>query len=242
MAPPSPAASPVLRRGRRALWAAVLALGAGGCVKIYQPLGGLNAPRVVQPDAPHLAGLRVDVFCVPGPALTALEAQVLCRRVGPVLEVQGATVRVEARARRAALPVAEAPAGPPADLVLELRGRVNARKRYPLSWAAFALTFSLAPGVEEQRIGHEVEVRDGRGHLLAIERFDARFVEQTGVGVWAGHRLMDWLVRPPEDRLSKDAYKRHFSDDYYGAISQILVNAQLRATALAPRPLPGVGP
>lgn len=242
MVRPASPVCPPRRWPLRALAVLALACGLAGCVKIYQPLGGLNAPRVVQPDAPHFAWLRIDVFCVPGPALTAIEAQVLCRRVGAALEAQGATVRTEARARRVALPTADSPAGPPADLVLELRGRVNERKRYPLSWTAFALTFTLAPGVDEQRIGHEVEVRDGRGHLLAVERFDARFVEQTGVGVWVGHRVMDALVRAPADRLGRDAYKRHFSDDYYGALSQILVNAQLRATALAPRPLPGLGP
>ncbi len=200
----------------------------------YQPLSGLHDPLIVDVTAANLSGLRVDVFCVPGSYVGGLESRGLCRRLRVLFENQGAVVETYAEPRRSldlgggggAVGQDGAPVGP-ADLVVEVRSRLTNRSSHPLSWGLFSLTFGVLPGVTEQSFAQDVTVRDDAGYLLVQRSLEGRIVRYVGFGSWAGNKVLDWLVRPPEEELTGDRANRDLSADLYGQLSQSVFDAKL---------------
>ncbi len=217
----------------------------GGCVHTYQPLAGLHDPVVVDPAQPNLPGLRVDAWCLPGEGLPAPQAELLCDRVAALLEAQGATVRAMAadpRAQGALDGFGADETGPPA-LVIELHPGPTTAQEHPLSWVLFASTFTLVPAVRASTFSQELIVRDGDGFLLGRRTLRGRLVHSYGAGVWAGNKLLDWTLRPPEEELTGDAAARDLSADLYGQLSQLVFDAtQRRALGGIGTPPPPVAP
>lgn len=214
---------------------------AGGCVHSYQPLSGLHDPRVVDPSLPNFRDAAVSVHCVPTPYLGRIESTKLCRRVGTLFENQGAVVRTYTHARGAGVAEDDALAQPldagvpledRTELVLELRARQVHRSGHPLSWALFSMSFSLLPGVVEETFAQDIEIRDATGFLLARDTLEGRLVRSYGAGTWAGNKILDWTVRPAEERMTGDAVERDLSADLYGQLSQLLFNAKIQRQVL----------
>ena len=220
---------------------ALLLVGLAGCVRSYQPLSGLHDPRVIDPIVPNFRDVTLDVHCVPTRYLGRLESAKLCRRVGTLFENQGAVVRTYTHARGAGAALDDALAQPLDDgvpleertaLVLELRARQVHKARHPLSWALFSVSFSLLPGVIEETFAQVVEIRDASGFLLARDTMEGRIVQSFGAGVWAGNKILDWTIRPPEEELTGEALQRDLSGDLYGQLSQLMFNAKVQQQVL----------
>jgi hypothetical protein len=140
-----------------------VALGAPGCVYVYQPLVGLQQPVVVSPDAQNLVGVALTVRCFPGELLSVQEAGSLCSKVGALFEQQGAQVSLTLGAQAPAEPL---PADAPTQLTVELRARELSASSDPLRWTACYFSYSLIPAVTEASFAQDVD-RARRRRLLA---------------------------------------------------------------------------
>lgn len=237
------------RRTDAPLWLALLlCLAATGCVRVYQPMSGLNRPVVVDPQAANFRDVRLSVYCVPGDVVNARQAGVLCQNVGALFENQGAAVTTYTRGRLelagdddelAGTPDAEGSA--PTDLALELRSRLVHEAVDPLSWVFCLMTSTLLPAVSESTFAIDTEVRDGTGFLLARETLQGRLVERFGIGTWAVNRVADLTWRSDDEKLTQDAANHDLSDDLYRQLSQILFNARMQWEVLQAAN-PGTGP
>ena len=212
----------------------------GGCVRTYHPLSGLHDPHVVDTRLQNFPDVVVSVHCVPSQYLNRTENTKLCRRIGTLLENQGAVVQIFINPRRAKqdddalLPPDNA--GMPVEdrtrLVMELRARKVHASRHPLTWGMFWVSFGVLTGVTEETFAQDVEIRDESGFLLVRDTLEGRIVNRFGAGAWAGNKLLDWTVREPEERLTGDAINRDISADLYGQLSQMLFNAKVQQVVL----------
>lgn len=214
------------------LAAGILAAVATGCVHTYQPLSGLHDPRVVNPSDLNFPELRLDVYCVPGSNLKQAEADVLCERVGAAFESQGArvdTFAVDPRNQQGDGAFGGADTQrPQADLVLELRPGPGGKVEHPLTWGLCYVTATLVPCVREVTFSQTVTVRDATGFLLARRSFRGRMIDQYGIAVWAGNKVLDRTTRDADEALSGEAASRDLSADLYGQLSQTVFDAQMR--------------
>lgn len=225
---------PARARRFRALVPALL-FAASGCVHVYQPLSGLHDPVVVDPRAPNLTGVSLQVVCPPGEYVSPGEARVLCDRVGKLFEIQGARVTTLTD-RPLADPDLDEPAGPPqaaavattTDLVLELRAQELHTSNNALSWILCFASATLVPAYTESTWAQDVVVRDGTGFLLVKDRLEGRIVRTFGFGAWAGNKIADLLWRKKEDELSTKAVHADVSADLYGQLSQLVFDARMR--------------
>lgn len=208
-----------------------VALGAQGCVYVYQPLVGLQQPVVVNPDAQNLVGVALTVRCFPGELLSVQDAGSLCGKVGALFEQQGAQVSLTLGA--------QAPAEPPPEelptrLTVELRARELSASSDPLRWAACYASYSLIPAITEQSFAQDVVVRDADGFLLAEASLQGRIVRYVGLGAWAGNTAMNYLVREEEDRVLPETASEELSEDLYRQLSQLVYNAKVQSELLRP--------
>ena len=218
---------------------ALLAQGTG-CVRIYQPLHGLNAPVVIDTQVQNLAGVRLAVHCVPSGMLTPLTAQELCQKVGVVFENQGALVTTIATPGGVEGGVGELPesapsAMPDTDLDLEIRTRVIHQAHNPMLWVLCVLSFTIIPSSTEYTFEHDVVIRDGTGFLLAEETLQGRMVQQFGIAAWIGNALFN-LWRLPEDEISYKTMREDLSTDLYRQLSQAVFNAKMQWLVLQQTP------
>lgn len=195
----------------------------------YQPLSGLHTPAVVDPTHPNLVGVRVTLACT-SDALAAREsARRLCERVEQLFEVQGAVVDLRDLGP-APIGAAADPALPPTDVHLRVALHEDRPQRdaHPLTLAASLLTATLAPWMQEERIGQAVAVRDASGVTLQEDAFEARVVTSAGVAVWAGNVIADRFWRPEELHVTRDAAWKQLSGDLYQQLSQIVYDAAVQ--------------
>lgn len=196
---------------------AALALALTGCVTVYQPLSGLNRPIALDPGLANFADTALVLRCLPGGALTAEEAENLCRKVGRLFENQGAQVTIQSAGR---VDEPDAPAEGPARaaLAVELRAELVHRDANSLFFGPLAdwiWGYSA-----EFTVRQEVRIRGADGFLLAQETLTGRFVQRLG--------------------FFSDAEER-FSRDYYGRLSQLALDARIRQQVLAENAGPGPG-
>ena len=218
-----------------------------GCVRVYHPIHGLHEPVIVDPTLPNLEDARVSVHCVPGDLLSRSQASALCRRVQVLFENQGAEVSTVTSAYRSPDdPFTPSDGAPPADeqasepdtdaprteLTVELRARQTHLSYHPLTWAAWTLTFTLAPGVTERTFAQDIVVRDASGVRLAARTLEGRTVRRSGAGVWVGNKLADWWWRDADDDLTSANADADLSADLYGQLSQIVFDAKLKQQVL----------
>lgn len=207
-----------------------LAVFLGGCVTVYQPLVNLQRPTVIDTETDNFKGQRLLLRCIPGEALSADAAQLLCRRLRSLFANQGAEVQVQVP--QAGSAPAEEEGAPKADLVMDLRARVVNTQNSGLLWALSFLTLTLVPTVTEYSFIQTVVVRDANGFQLARDDFEGRFLRYFGAGVWAVNSVLDWLVRSEEENLSGKTVKRDFSRDFYRQLSQVALHASTRALVM----------
>ena len=219
-----------------------------GCVHVYQPMSGLHDPVVVDTSQPNFEDTLLTVRCVPGRLLNVQQSAQLCRKVALLFENQGAQVLTyvtegttseereddEEDLRQEA---AEA-GGRPREVRLELvlRSRETHRARHALTWAAFGISFGILPGVDERSFAQDLEVRDADGFLLVQGSLQGRIVRYVGASTWVGNKLLDWLVRPPEEDLTGEAASRQLSEDLYRQLAQHVFNAKMRSQVLKMEP------
>ena len=233
----SPRGAPIARTTP----AAVLLLTAHvGCVRVYQPLRGLHDPRIVDPSLPNFSDLSIDVYCVPGKNLKPPQASILCQRVGTLFENQAATVetftqdpRVSGADSGLGLESDDTAPRAPADLVVELRTETVHKDPHPLSWGLCYITATIVPAVGESTFTQEAVVRDADGYLLASATYEGRIVRSFGIGTWGGNKILDLLVRAPEDELTGDGAKADLSSDMYAQLSQVVYNAKVRTQVMS---------
>ncbi len=209
-----------------------------GCVKVYQPVSGLNRPVVIDTQVANFQDVRLAIYCPPGDLVNAEEARALCRKVGLLFENQGAQVTTFSSDRRhgddslgngledeEAEQVSE-PA--PIDLAIELRGRQVHQAVNELSWVLFIGTFTLVPGVSEFTFAQDVVIRDASGFLLVSDSLQGRVVRYSGAGMWITNKILRLGLRDKEDRRIGDKPHGELSEDFYGQLSQLLFNAKMQ--------------
>lgn len=235
--------SSVTSRVLRAVVTCVLASLGTGCITVYQPLTSLQRPVVVDSRLPNFEGAKLKVRCHAGDDLPQGDAQALCRRLGTLFRNQGAEVDTEVPLSGRA--VSQSPDEVKADLVLDVRSRLVHQDSSNLLVLLAYMTATIIPVYSEYSFEQEVTVRDATGSLLASDKYQSRFVEYVGAGVWTVNWVLDLLVRPPEEEIAGDVAKKEFSRDLYGQLSQLMFNAKVRSQVLsefnAPAP-PGVPP
>lgn len=220
----------------RSASAALLGLVCAGCVHFYQPMSDLHAPAVIDPRDQNFPRLALDVRCVPGDALDAIEASALCRQMRALFEQQGAQVTTGTTPRGAQSEADEEVADEPArplQLTVELRAREVHRATDPLSVLLCLGTLTVVPAVSEFTFAQDVVIRDATGFLLADRSLEGRLVTRAGVGPWLGNHLLD-LGRRREQRVTGDAAAEDLSSDLYQQLSQLVFNAQLQALVRQP--------
>ena len=199
-----------------------------GCVHVYQPVSGLNAPLVIDMGARNFPDLSLEVICNQGELLNRQEATVLCQNTGTLFRNQGAQVTTRLGEGR---PYAGARASEqeerPVDLTLELTSRKVHAFNDPLMWTLCVLSVSLVPAVSESSFELDVVIRDGSGFLLATDTLEGRIIKRVGVGVWAVEKALD-LAREDDEKIATDAAKQDLSADLYGQLSQMVFNAQMQ--------------
>lgn len=205
------------------------ALGSG-CVTVYQPLTGLQRPVAVDPTLENFADTRLLVRCLSDDNLDRGDAQTLCRNVGRLFEIQGATVdtqvpRADGGRRE------EDPAHPP-DFVLDLRSRPVHQRHDAWLVILSTLTLTIIPSYEESTYAQVLQIRDGSGSLLSSDELQARFIRYTGLGIWAVNWILDLLVRPKDAALTGDGARNDFSRDFHRQLTQQLFNARMRAQVM----------
>lgn len=207
----------------------------------YQPLSGLHRPAVVNPAHPNLRGVRVTLACT-SDALAAREsARRLCERVEQLFEVQEAVVSLRDAGPAPLVPDAE-PASATTDvhLLVALHESRPERDAHPLTLAAFSVTLTLAPWMQEDRFEQSVIVRDAAGVTLDQDAYSARVVTSTGAAIWAGNVVADRLWRPEEQHVTRDAAWKQLSGDLYQQLSQTVYDAavQQRLRQRSAQPVP----
>lgn len=201
-----------------------------GCVTVYQPLTSLQRPVVVDTEVANFPGLRLLVRCHAGDYLDTSDAQTLCRDVGTLFRNQGAQVELEVP--RAGRSSRERDEGTRPDLIVDLKARLLNEEGSGVLVVLSALTWTLVPTINEFTMAQDVSIRDGTGSLLVSDSLQGRFIEYRGVGVWGVNFALDLAVRPYEEEFTGDAPKREFSRDFYGQLSQLVFNAQMRSMVL----------
>jgi hypothetical protein len=208
----------------------LLASLSAGCVTFYEPLLSLQKPVVVDPTVANFANVHILIRCVPGDYVGQQEADTVCRNLRTLFQNQGAQVSTEVPNPRG--PARYATAGPPPDLVMELQSRMLHREDNAPLWALATLTCTIIPGVTDDTFATDVTVRDSSGALLISETLEGRFQRYVGVLVWGTNEVADLLVRSDAERVTGDAAPRDFSRDFYGQLSQIAFNANMRALVM----------
>lgn len=209
-----------------------------GCVHVYQPVAGLNAPVVVDTGAQNFTELNLEVVCNQGELLNRQEARVLCQNTATLFRNQGAQVTTRL-GRERAYTQEEQGEPRPIDLTVELTSREVHTFKDPVMWTLCVLSASVVPAVSESSFALDVVVRDGTGFLLASDSLEGRIIQRTGVGVWALNKALD-VGREEKDQLSEDVAKQDLSNDLYGQLSQMVFNAQLQWEVL--QEVPPVAP
>jgi hypothetical protein len=233
--------------GRRWTWGLSGVVGVGlvlaltsvssGCiVRVYQPLSGLHAPVVVDPQAENLSDVRLAVTCLSGDFLSRQETLGLCRKMEALFEIQGAEVTLvdsgsafsqSDEVSASSESDVEAVARPRTDLSLELRSREIHKSVNPLSWVLSIGTFTVLPAVSDSTFAQDVVIRDETGFLLVSDSLQGRVIRRFGVGSWLGNAIAD-LGREKEAKLSAGSAERDLSQDLYGQISQLVFNAKIQ--------------
>lgn len=219
--------------GLRSCLMACLALTISGCTYAYQPMSGLHRPYIVDVQADNLRDVRLTVVCVPKDLLSRSQANALCTRMRTLFENQGALVAVTLGEEPEFDDVPEegGDAVERLDLRLVLSAHEAHHSFHPLTWAAFLVTFTLAPGVIESTFVQEIELWDASGSLLARDHLTGRTIEYGGLGTWLVDRLTH-LKRPKGERGAATAASKALSADLYQQLSQDVFDARMRATVL----------
>ena len=73
--------------------------------------------------------------------------------------------------------------------------------------------------------------------MLATDYLDARFIRYISIPYAGMNLLLNWLFRSPEEKISEETLHLRLSEDFYGQLSQIILNAQKREQLwlMAPR-------
>jgi hypothetical protein len=227
-----------LRRLRSVAMCLVLAMPTGGCVKVYQPVSGLNRPVVLDLGVANFQDLELTIHCPPGELIDPEEARDLCRKVGVLFENQGARVTTSSSAGRFGDEAldhsledqpAAAPVQPTTGLILELQAHQVHEKNHHLTWLMCAATFSIVPAVAEFTFAQEVTVRDNTGFLLVSDTLEGRIVRYGGAGYWLSNKALDLWSRDKTDRIIADGRPHaDVSADFYAQLSQLVFNAKMR--------------
>ena len=213
----------------RLLFSCLALVTASGCVTVYQPLVSLQRPFAVDPEVENFEGQTLLVRCVPGDYVEVGDAEQLCQQMRELYEAQSAKVMTDVPRKNA--PFLTTKIKP--DLIIELRGRLLKRETsnflVTLLWLASA---TLIPSTEEIEIAQDVIIRDSTGFQLAQDSLQARFVRQLGLGVWGVNALVDLIVRPKDQKITGDGYRRDFTRDFYGHLSELAFHARMRSAIM----------
>lgn len=213
-------------------WATAFAMSVAACsVVTYQPVSGLSRPTAISAERRNFEGRRMVLRCLPGGYLDPRDTQRLCARVQALFAGQGAEVQMALTRAGTEL------GGPPAqagavDLVLELRSRLLHEERNVWLSILSGLSLTLIPAISSFSFAQDVVVLDADGFQLASETLEGRFVTYFGAGVWSVNKVLDLLVREEDEHLTGDTAKTDFSKDFYRQLSQIALNAHLRARVM----------
>jgi hypothetical protein len=203
-----------------------------GCITLYEPMGSLQRPTLLNPADPTFAGSRILLRCLPGEDLPPDYAEKVCRNLSQSLRNQGADTETivpraldEGQGRLAF-------DGVGADFTIEVGSKTEHHHDYPDMAVAAVLTLTAIPAIEEETYAQQITVRGKNQVVLASDTMRARFVTYTGCLVWSINWLLDLAVRDDDDDLTGDIGKQMFSRDFYRQVSQLAWNARVRSDVL----------
>ena len=203
-----------------------------GCVTLYEPMGSLQRPTLLNPADPTFAGSRILLRCLPSEDLPPGDAEKVCRNLSQSLRNQGADTETivpraldEGQGRLAF-------DGVGADFTIEVGSKTEHRFDHPAMAAVAVLTLTAIPAIEEETYAQQVTIRGKNQVVLASDTMRARFVTYTGCLVWSINWLLDLGFRDDDDDLTGDIGKQMFSRDFYRQVSQLAWNARVRSDVL----------
>ena len=205
------------------------------CVTVYQPLSALQRPVLVDPQAPNLSDVHITLHCLSNEFLERNDAQLLCRRLTSLFIHQGADVVSANDVGLDEYDETETAGDAnekPIRLTVTLRARLLHKETNPLLWTLSFMTTTLVPAFSEYSFAQDISITDESGSLLVYESLEGRFMIHFGVIYWAITKVIDWVVREPNERVSGDAAQDDFSRDFYGQLSQLVFNARMRQSLL----------
>jgi len=203
-----------------------------GCVTVYEPLLGLQRPVVVDMNAPNFEGQKILVRCLPNDHLSPQDMDILCSRTRGVLANQGAEVETSVPRRSGSRAADREEGAAPADLIIELSGRLLHEDNVPILWILSYLSLTLVPAITEFTFAQDVSIRDQEGSLLIADSLQGRIIQYFGAGVWAVNAALDMAVRKEDEKINEDVSKKDLSRDLFGQISQLAFHAKTRARVL----------
>lgn len=202
------------RKGRNACLQLARAVGLSfvlqACVTVYHPLSGLHRPVALNMSYANFANLKVALRCLPGDVVNAAQAEVLCRKLKSLFESQGAQVRLASDQGdfEPILGDLDSAAGTKLEKASnnpELTIRLSSRLLHQDTTSY--LFFDVVTGYT---FAQDISVTDDRGFLLIQDHLTGRFVQRI------------WLY----------GSQKSFSNDFYGQVSQLTLNAQMRRRVL----------
>jgi hypothetical protein len=197
---------------------------------MYQPLVSLQKPVVVDPSLANFTGVRMLIRCVPGDYIDQSEAQTLCSNLRTLFRNQGAQAEIEIPNPRGSFRPSQS--STPPDLVVDISSRMLHQDDNVWLWVLAVSSCLIIPGVTEDTFATDVTIRDGTGALLASETLQGRFERYIGLSTWGVNEVMDLLVRSDAEKVTGDAAAKDFSRDFYGQLTQLAFNANMRSIVM----------
>lgn len=191
-----------------------LSVGLPACVTVYHPISGLHRPIALDMSYANFENLTIALQCQPGEVVNQNQARALCRKLKSLFENQGAQVKLKG-AKGSAAPATDSndssegndagklSAPPGTALTIRLSSRLLHED------TTSYLFFDVTTGYT---FAQDVTITDESGFLLIREHLTGRLIQRMGLSFSSGQ----------ED----------FSKDFYGQVSQLTLNAQMRRQVL----------
>ena len=207
-------------------------VGCSSCVTIYEPMGSLQRPTLLNPADETFAGSRILLRCVPGADLPPGDAEKVCRNLSQVMRSQGADTETSVPRALDDGQGRLAFDGVGADFTIEVSSRTEHHYDHPAMFIFMVLTGTAIPAIEEETYAQQITVRGKNQVVLASDTLRSRFVTYTGCLVWSINWLLDLGFRDDDNDLTGAIGQQTFSRDFYRQVSQLAWNARVRSDVL----------
>ena len=232
---------------------------AGFSTYYYQPLAGLQRPIAIDIKKRNFSQLKINLNCVFSKEFSKSDSSFVCEKLQNSLVAQGAEVKIISDENDADKEeekneksdnasksdsdkknknnLAEKLADIPQEYRIDVDSKEIFRDRNTWMWALAIPSFTFFPVKEEYVSRATLRIVNPKGFLLATDYLDARFIRYISIPYAGMNLLLNWLFRSPDEKVSAETLHLRLSEDFYGQLSQIILNAQKREQLwlMAPR-------